>query len=118
MKVSAILDPQFVMSEVSDLGGAFWMVESPSNRMIAQGLWSAGGFDPNSAVFKSNLDTGCEAVVLSVFENIDLHHPDWTEIEFTGAELSQTLKDHFADEGFETRSSKTGFCLHRAGVDP
>jgi hypothetical protein len=105
------LSPDYGLSSAADLGDAFWLVESPANRAIAEIKWRAKATDRNSAVFKSG---GDPADVESLFETVDLHHPNWSQIDFFGALLTDRSERYFQNEGLQVSRSDSGFVLTRA----
>jgi hypothetical protein len=71
-------------------GDAFWLVDTPENRAIAQRLWKSGQFDPNSALFQPRDGTGDCTALLELFATIADHHPNWTEVRVPG---DQPIRD-------------------------
>src|SRR4051812_7497561 len=88
---SGCIRSNYGASADADLGDAFWLVDSESNRHLAQKAFSAGATSPNSAVFRRGADTPLDEEVFTRFEDADLHHPNWTEIAFFGAFLTPEL---------------------------
>ncbi|MBU4434428.1 MAG: hypothetical protein KKC14_08455 [Alphaproteobacteria bacterium] len=95
------------------VGDAFWLVESPANRALAEAIWRAKATDPNSALFKSDMDEIDSSDVLAMFETVDLHHPEWSRIDWIGVKLSEDLDRTFREEGFVIAEVGPGFSLVR-----
>jgi hypothetical protein len=114
VKVTIVLDPAFELKDLAVLGDAFWLVESPVNRALAERLWAAGRFDRNSAVFKASDVSREEAAINAYFDVIE-HHPSATEIFFVGAELSHEIRAELT--GAELIPVDGGFVASRATTD-
>jgi hypothetical protein len=108
-----VFDLDYGASEQPDLGDAFWLVESTRNRALAKRIWATGATDPNSAVFQAYAETPTDDEVMSRFEDADLHHPAWKEMEFVGVPLTVALKRQFADQDLVARATDAGFRLRR-----
>ena len=54
MRVMVILDRAYGARDHHPLGSAFWLIESPENRRLAERVWSALKSDPNSAILKGD----------------------------------------------------------------
>lgn len=101
MKVVVVFDPSYGDHDDADLGDAFWLVQSPCNRALASRAWEAGTTNSNSAVFDPMPHATPDDEVLERIGDVDLHHPDWTEMAFVGAPLSPKLLRKLVDQGFE-----------------
>jgi hypothetical protein len=113
MKVALIFDRQ--SGEAALVGAdAYWLIASPENRALAEGLRETDHFDPNSAVFEGGGYASMEDAVLGVLGNIDEHHPEWTEIEVTGVELSERLRAACCDSGRAAFGQRNGFVVVRS----
>ncbi|ALL15054.1 hypothetical protein [Caulobacter henricii] len=95
------------------MGDAFWLVESPANRGLAEAAWRAKATDPNSALFKSGVGDIDNSDVLAMFETVELHHPDWSRIDWVGVKLSKDLNQAFREDGFVTAEIGHGFSITR-----
>jgi len=111
MKVVVVFDVDYGGRGDADLGDAFWLIESPPNRTLATRVWAAGATDPNSAVFKANSPTEDQA--LERFEDVELHHPGWTEIAFVGVPLTRDLDHRFRERLLIVASNSAGFLVRR-----
>lgn len=109
MHVVVAFSPEYGSADSAELGDAFWLVESPANRAIAEQKWQAKSTDPNSAIFKS----GGAPDIEGMFETVDLHHPSWSRVDFIGASLTSGLADVFRSEGFQIAELPSGFALTR-----
>ena len=84
MRVTIVLDPSFGEHGDIPAEGAFWMVDSPANRSLAERLWAKGGYDPNSAVFKATSGADPAETLAGLWRTIQTHHPDMTEVVIPG----------------------------------
>lgn len=105
MRVVISFDPDYGGRTPADLGDAFWLIESLANRRLAQSAWASGQSDPNSAVFKASYGPGDADSAMDIFECIDLHHPDWTEIDFDAVTDVAELSRRLAELGLSLRTS-------------
>src|ERR1700761_4943191 len=111
MRVSIVLDQNFVDQTPSRLGDAFWLIESPANRALARKLWDSGRFDPNSAVFHGEPS---EEAAVGMYAVVDLHHPDWQQLEFFGVEMGDIVLAGLRDaEALELSLTVDGFVAVR-----
>lgn len=113
MKVALILDQEADEDAVAG-AQAYWLVASPSNRSLAKRLRETGAYDVNSAVFDGERYASLTDAVLGVLDNIDEHHPEWTEVEAVGAALNGALVAALAELGFRAASTRQGFVVERA----
>ena len=113
MRVTVVLDRAYGGRADHPLEPAFWLVESPENRKLAEQLWSEGTCDPNSAVFKADGYASVGDAAVSTFFNVAEHHPSWTEIEFIGAPLDEAVRGERAAEGAEVVATTAGFLVKR-----
>ena len=95
-----------------DLGDAFWLIESPANRRIARQAWDTGSTHPNSSVFKGPSSPSAQDLFDEV-EDIDLHHPGWTEIVVIGLEPTAELTSLLEAEGRSITRTPEGFSVRR-----
>ncbi|KQS55149.1 hypothetical protein ASG17_03375 [Brevundimonas sp. Leaf363] len=109
MHVVVAFSPNYGTADAPELGNAFWLVESPANRAIAEQKWKAKSTDPNSAILKS----GDAPDVEGMFATVDLHHPNWSRVDFIGASLTNGLEYLFRDAGFQIAELPSGFALTR-----
>jgi hypothetical protein len=113
MHVVVAFSPDYGSEETPVVGDAFWLVESPANRALAEAIWRAKATDPNSALFKSSMDEIGSSDILAMLETVDLHHPDWSKIDWIGVKLSEELDRTFREEGFVTAKVGAGFSITR-----
>lgn len=112
MRVVAAFD-DLTSEEASDLGDAFWLADTPSNRKLAEAAWVAKRHDPNSAIFNRPSGPVGATKVLKLLNDIDLHHPEWREIVFSGAELTPELKTALSERGHVVEHGPRGFVVRR-----
>jgi hypothetical protein len=113
MKVMLVFDPKYGAREEPDLGDAFWLVESPDNRALASKAWTAKTSDPNSAIFRPGRALSLQDQAFAKFEEIDLHHPDWTEVAVVAVPLTAELNRQFSSEGRRLVAVPSGFSVFR-----
>ncbi len=110
MRVTVVLNPDFD-DDPTTLGDAYWLIESPANRRLAEHLRTQGGFDPNSAVFKGKGEYAADDFA-RLFDVVALHHPGWRSIEFVGVSLRRDLAGALETAG-TCRPTDRGFALER-----
>lgn len=116
MHMVVAFTPDYGSAASPELGDAFWLVESPANRAIAELRWKAKATDPNSAIFKpGDLQTE-PADIEGMFETVELHHPTWSQIDFVGVPLPPEVERIFRDEGFQISRKGSTFTLHRSAA--
>jgi len=108
-----VLDPHYGAQARPDLGDAFWLIASASNRALAARARAANGTDPNSAVFESKEARSNAEDVMGLAENIDLHHPEWTEIEVVGVGLTPDVQAALGEWGRVVVTATDRFSIHR-----
>lgn len=113
MKVMLVFDPKYGAREESDLGDAFWLIESPDNRALATKAWTTNASDPNSAVFKPEEGLSLSDQALAKFADIDLHHPGWTEVAFVAVPLTADFDQRISGGGFRLLTGPFGFSVLR-----
>lgn len=79
MRVTIAFDEQFGEDGDIPASEAFWLIDSPANRALAERLGAAGDRDPNSAVFKTTSDEDPTQALLALLDTVELHHPDMSE---------------------------------------
>lgn len=109
MHVVVAFSPNYGSTNDPELGDAFWLVESPANRAVAQQRWQAQSTDPNSALFQG----ASTADVEGMMETVEVHHPNWSRIDFIDAALTDGLKRAFLSEGFQISDLPSGFTVIR-----
>lgn len=57
-----------------DLGDAFWLADTPSNRKFAEAAWASKRYDRNSTVFRAPSHVAQPADIVELLDDIDLHH--------------------------------------------
>ena len=95
-----------------ELGDAFWLINSPANRSIAEEAWKAASTDPNSAVFKGQSPVTAEDVLCKV-RDIDLHHARWSTIVVIGAEPTEEITLALEAEGLYITQGAEAFTIRR-----
>lgn len=95
-----------------ELGDAFWLVNSPANRSIAEQAWKAASTDPNSAVFEGHSPVTAEDVLCKV-RDIDLHHPRWSTIVVVGVEPTEEVALALEAEGLDITRGAEAFTIRR-----
>ena len=113
MKVALVLEREATEAAVAG-ADAYWLVTSPENRKLAERLRATDDFDPNSAVFDGDRHTSMEDAVLCVLDNIDEHHPEWTEIAITGIDLGGALQAALRASGRTAIAKAHGFIIARS----
>lgn len=113
MKVALSLDRQTDEQVVAG-ADAFWLIGSPENRKLAARLRQTDTFDPNSAVFDGDRYVGAEDAAVGVLGIIAEHHPQWTEVEVVGVELSPLLMMTLQGAGWAAETHSRGFVVTRA----
>ena len=114
MKVMLVFDDAYADRPEHELGYAFWIIDSPANRALANRVREASSTDPNSAVFKGQLPITNEDVYERV-QDIDLHHPRWSEITVVGIEPTAELASGLQADGLSMVKRPDGFSIRRAG---
>jgi hypothetical protein len=109
-----VFDQAYGGRDRPELGDAFWLVDSPANRVLAERAWKASATDPNSAIFKRPPPASAQDVVEKV-EEIDLHHPDWLEIVAVGVQPTAELTSALEAEGFAMVSASGSLSIRRRG---
>lgn len=112
MKVMLVFDEAYGDRAERELGDAFWLINSPANRSIAEEAWKAASTDPNSAVFKGQSPVTAEDVLCKVRE-IDLHHPRWSTIVVIGAEPTEEMTLALEAEGLDITQGAEAFTIRR-----
>ena len=90
-------------------GVPVWIVDTPSNKAVAQRLWKER---PNEShltgitTFDDTESSSADELLIAELDSIDLHHgvhsadPPYTELEVLGARLTDTAKQALAAYGF------------------
>ncbi len=112
MKVMLVFDEAYGDRVERELGDAFWFIDTPANRAVAEQAWKAASTDPNSALFKGHPPTTAQDVLGKV-QDIDLHHSEWSEIIVVGAELTTELTSGFETEGLAIMRVPGGILIRR-----
>ena len=112
MNVALILD---LRADERALAGAqaYWLIASPENRSLAARLAETADYDVNSAVFDGDRYASRADAALGVLDNIDEHHPDWTEVAVAGVQLSEGLVAALSASGRRGMSTEDGFVVTR-----
>ncbi len=113
MRVLAIFESSYGNLENPDLGDAAWLVESPENRSLAKHAWAGAGSGSEVTLFSATPDEPGDTDTMARFDDIDLHHPAWTEIGFVGVRLTETLEHKLLALGVAISSSEAGFVARR-----
>lgn len=101
------------LSEATDLGDAFWLADTPVNRVLAERAWSSATHDPNSALFKEVSGRDVTSAVLYVIDNVELHHPNWREVRFLGTALTKEISTGFREMQLHAVPVEDGFVVER-----
>lgn len=113
MKIVLVFDVAYGADPQADIGDAFWLVESPSNRALAMKAWQSGATDSNSAVFDPPAATPTVRDVLERVRDVELHHPDWTDIVLVGVEPTALVRSALAEAGHKVVSEGDRVQIHR-----
>lgn len=113
MRVLIIFDSRYGAQPDADLADAVWLVESPENRSLATRLWSGGNSGSAITIFRSSSDELGAHEVLKKLDDVDLHHPDWTEIGVIGFELSPALARELHALGLSSMAIRSDFVVRR-----
>jgi hypothetical protein len=100
-----------------------WIVDTPSNKAVAQRLWKE---HPNEShltgitTFDDTQSSSPDELLIGELDSIDLHHgvhsadPPYTQLEVLGTQLTDTAKRALAAYGFaEFHENSTGFTAIR-----
>jgi hypothetical protein len=117
MKVMLIFDEAYGGRAERVLGNAFWLIDSPANRPVAEQAWKAASTDPNSALFKGHPPATVQDVLGKV-QDIDLHHPEWSEIVVVGAEPTAELTSELEADSLVITHGPEGFLIRRGVRSP
>ena len=113
MRILTIFEDDYGSRESPDLGDAAWLVESPDNRSLATRLWAEVGSGSEITLFNAPVDEPSDGDALARFEDIDLHHPSWTEIGFVGIPLTEALEQSVLALGATIAVTDAGFAVRR-----
>lgn len=94
MKVTVVLDPAFEAEAFRTLPLAVWLIDSVSNRQLAQRLSRRNWHDPNSAVFRADPMSSPVDIARSIFPTVCEHHPRWNssaQSQATTLETTSTI---------------------------
>ena len=96
-----------------------WLIDSPVNRQVAanyRALHEGSGVETGATTFKAADDDPPSETCLSVLNDIDLHHgeyssnPPYSVLEVVGAQLSNSIQRAIEALGFSKfESTKNGF---------
>jgi len=122
--VVMVVDPAFGERLASlPLGAPVWIVNTPTNKLVAQRLWSERPeVNHLTGITTFNISEGAsrEEILLDELDAIDLHHgsysadPPYTRIEVLGAPFSDKIRLALAEYGFQHFSRTTdGFVAMR-----
>jgi hypothetical protein len=100
-------------------GARIWIVNTPTNRAIAERLWKERPQEGHLAgitIFNDSKSSSAEDLLVAELGTIDLHHgsysadPPYTILEVLGAPLSDRIKSELSQYGFdEFHPNSTGF---------
>lgn len=123
-KVCIVVDREFGkrLAEI-DRGTPVWIVDTPTNKPVAQRLWRERLNDSHLTSITTFTDTESgapEDLLLAQISTIDLHHgsysasPPYTMIEVFGTPLTSRVKSGLSQFGFrEFRDTPRGFAAVR-----
>jgi hypothetical protein len=99
--------------------GPLWIVDTPSNRDVAQSIWAANpnrGHLESVTTFKFGEGCSSEDILVNELDTIELHHgtysanPSYTVLEVIGTGMSARLKAELSKFGFdEFQETSQGF---------
>src|SRR5450432_831398 len=129
-KVYVVVDREFG-EKLSDLdkGVPVWMVDTPTNKPVAQCFWNERPDESHLTgitTFNDLPSLSPEEMLLGKLDTIELHHgvysadPAYTVLEVFGAELSDNAKSVLSEYGFDKfQITSTGFATSRPkALDP
>jgi hypothetical protein len=123
-KVCVVVDRSFG-ERLTELprGVPVWIVDTPSNKPVAQRLWKERPSETHLTgitTFKDMESSSPEELMIEELGSIDLHHgaysadPPYTVLEILGARLTDNAKHALAAYGFvEFHEHSTGFTASR-----
>ncbi len=123
-KVCVVVDRNFG-GRLAELprGVPVWIVDTPSNRPVAQHLWKEGPDESHLTgitTFDDMESSTPEELLIAELDSIDLHHgaysadPPYAVLEVLGTRLTDSVKHSLAACGFEEfRENSTGFTAIR-----
>jgi len=112
MRVMLVFEETYGSRDKPQLGDAFWMVDTPANRALAEKAWKDASTDPNSAVFQSHSPARAQDVIGKV-QDIDVHQPDWSEIVLVGVERGDELMSELEAEGLAIIATSGALAIRR-----
>lgn len=128
-KVCVVVDRNFG-ERLAELprGVAVWIVDTPSNKSVAQRLWKERPQESHVTgitTFKDMESSSPEELLIGKLDSIDLHHgvnstdPPYCVLEVVGTRLTNVAKDALVAFGFEEfRENSTGFTAIRRDQRP
>jgi len=117
-RIFAVVDRNYGV-RLADLAerGSVWIVDTPSNRAVAQRIWAANRScsQRNSVTtFKFIEGSSSEDVLIDQLDVIDLHHPACTSLEVIGTDISARLRAELSELGFgDCEETAEGFRVRR-----
>jgi hypothetical protein len=100
-------------AESRDPSDAFWLVETPENRLIAERIWASGVTDPGSALFRARSGASAADEMLRILANIEDHHPGWDEIWVPGGQLARECRTSLRSLGLSISDKEQGTLVRR-----
>lgn len=113
MRVLLVFESHYGGRENPDLGDAAWLVESPENRRLATRFWSGEAAGSEVTLFNATAGELRDWDAIARLEDIDLHHPAWTEIHVVGVHLALALEHQLCALGIKVAAGEAGFVARR-----
>ncbi|MCX7587569.1 hypothetical protein [Phenylobacterium sp. 58.2.17] len=113
MRILMVFEDQYGGLVNPDLGDAAWLVDSPVNRSLATRVWTGADAGSQVTLFDATMGEPGDADAIARFEDIDLHHPSWTEIDVVGVRLTPALEQEFRTLGIRIAACEAGFVARR-----
>jgi hypothetical protein len=123
-KVCVVVDRNFG-DRLAELprGVPVWIVDTPSNKPVAQRLWKEGPDESHLTgitTFNDVESSSPEELLIAELDSIDLHHGPYsadrpyTVLEILGTRLTDSAKQALAEYGFaKFQENPTGFTAIR-----
>lgn len=128
-KVCVVVDRKFG-EQLAGLprGVPVWVVDTPSNKRVAQRLWKERPTETHLTgitTFNDMESSTPEELLIAELDSIDLHHgaysadPPYVALEVLGTRLTDSAKQALAAYGFtEFQENSTGFTAIRRESQP
>ena len=81
-------------------GGPIWVRKSPEHQAAAEALWASGGLAPDQVtIFSADDDASSDEACADILDTVELHHPNWTELEIAGVQFTAELASCLSELG-------------------